>query len=823
MQTMKKALSNNRLSAAAAILLLAVPSMAFADSYFNWTGAGSNNDFSTVENWMWGQAPRGDQQAYERLFFTGSSGSVNNDLSGAAYQELFFEDGDYAYFGNAADVAQLTLSLRNSNSSSLWVGTDIRGADIFFDYDDFRDDQSAPSNLHFGVGAEIHLTGESANRFSTYGFGAFQNRVVLAGSNGRIVADGPAEAWIGGATLGLNGGDQPGVSGRIGSNVHVYLDHGSQVKLNAYGGETASFTETISQLTVVGSAILNVDGASGAHDTILSIPADIAPGGLALYNASNGELGAAAGPAPRIMLQGQGDSAFLGAQQYYLNGNVNWGGSFAPYEFAAYDTTRGVISATTLSNPADLSTATSSDVVQIDTANPAALADDPEATRDYKLTGNATVKALAFNGDLLYSKLEGEPGPVATLSLEHLLLTHDTAAVAVNLDFGASAGTITTENWFLNRYPEVDVVGDIAGTNSLTVRGYGELNYRAAASFSGELVVAGGYLNLADAGSFANVDTVRLGVPGEILSSLELYGVDNTGSSPVTVNRLKDDVQIVAQGQSELSLESDADGVTATTEKIGSIVVSGPRSSFSLVVQAGDLDTHSAASAASWEVGSVSFDGSASGASIALAAYGEGNTIKINGGPILLENGNVLTITQQDGGRVITQGIGLAAGSTSSLYLSGGVEGDVDLQGGYFGVADGGASILGNLTLGEGANTTLWFPAQADENSRSLFSSLETPLLFIDGDLVLGGAIYLAQNGGFQTGSWLAFQYTGDFTALDWTIYGMDGEYTLTVDEATHSVYINAVPEPSTYLLIALGGAALAFGFSRRRGLSDLG
>src|SRR5690606_18662612 len=126
-----------------------------------------------------------------------------------------------------------------------------------------------------------------------------------------------------------------------------------------------------------------------------------------------------------IVLQGQNTVSFLGPQQFYLNGNVNWGGGFAKYEFGAYDATRGVISATTLDNPVDLTVAVPSDVVQIDQANPAALADDLEATRNYKLSGDATVKALAFNGDLLYSKQEGEPGPVSTLTVEHLLLTHD--------------------------------------------------------------------------------------------------------------------------------------------------------------------------------------------------------------------------------------------------------------------------------------------------------------------------------------------------------------------------------------------------------------
>ena len=808
---MRKEPSNNRLSAVAAILLLAAPAMVRADSYFHWTGAGADTDFSTAENWQWGQAPSGDPLAKERLFFIGGGGQLTNDLSGAAYQELYVEDGSYHYLGNTADVAQLTLALRNSNNASLFVGADIQGTDIFFDYDDFREDQSVPSYLQFGVGSEIHLTGEAGNRFSTYGFGAFQSQVLLAGANGRIVTDGPGEAWVGSATLTLGGGNEPGTTERIDPDIHVYLDHGSRLQVNGLGG--SPFTATVAQLTVVGSAIITVTDPTD----VLNIPTDITAAGLALYNASNGseELGAATSPAPRIFLQGQSDSSFLGPQQFYLNGDVNWGGGYAPYEFAAYDTDRGVISATTLSNPADLSMATPSDVVQIDSANPAALADDPDATRDYKLTGNAKVKALAFNGDLLYSKQEGEPGPLATLAVEHILVTHDSAAIAVNLDFEAVDGTITTENWDLNRYPEVDVLGDIAGTKSLTVRGYGELNYRAAASFSGELVVAGGYLNLADSGSFANVETIEIGTPGESFSSLELYGVDNTGATPVVVNRLNDNVHIIVQGESELSLESDTTGVTPTTEKIGAITVTGTGTAFSLMVQAGDLNTHSAASAAGWEVASLAFDAAAESSSIALEAYGDGNTIKVNGGPIMLENGNILMITQHSGGRVITQGIGIAADSFASLYIGGRVEGNVDLQGGYFFVVEPDSAVSGNLTLGEGSQMTLWLSPLADDASASPFASLESPILFVDGDLTLGGALYVAQNGGFQTGSWLAFRYTGDFVDLGWTINGMDGDYTLTVDELSHSVYLNAVPEPSTFLLIALGLFVLAFRSSR--------
>lgn len=800
------------------LLSLCAPSMSRADTYFHWTGGGSDDNFSASENWAEHRAPDGNPYSYERLFFEGVSGTVNNDLVEATFQELFFSDGSYSYFGNAADVAQLTLSVTNSNWAGIWLAADIRGADIFFDYDDFREDQSTTADLHFGVGSEIRLTGEGPKRFSTYGYGAHQNRVALAGTNGRMTAEGPAEAWIGNATLFIELADRPNVPGRIGSDIHVFLDQGAQLKLNSYVGEAFSYTETVSQLTVVGSAILNVEGASGEHDTVLSVQNDVASGGLALYNASYGELGAATGPAPRVILHGQETSSFLGPQRFYLNGNVNWGGSYAKYEFAAYDEERGVVSATTLDNPADLTTATASDVVQIDRANPAALADDPEATTNYKLTGNATVKALAFNGDLLYSKQEGEPGPVATLALEHLLLTHHTAAVAVNLDFGSSAGTITTENWFHNRFPEVDVLADISGTNSLTIRGYGELNYRAAASFSGELIVEGGYLNLADAGSFANVDTVRLGAEGGIISSLELYGVDNTGPTPVTVDRLKDDARVIAAGNSEMSLESDSAGTTPTTEKVGEIVVTGTRSNFSLMVQAGDLDTHSAASAAGWEVGSISFDGSASGSGVYLSAFGAGNTITINGGPIMLENGNYLAVSQGNGGRVITQGIGIAEGSSASFLLQGQIDGDIDLQGGGFSFSQTESSIVGNLTLGTGLNTSLALPTLSDDAPFGMFAASEArPMLFIDGDLTLGGTFHVAQTGAFETGSWLVFQYSGAFTALDFTVYGMDGDYTLTVDEMTRGVYVNAVPEPSTYAMLIIGGCVLAFGFLRRR------
>lgn len=763
-----------------------------ADDFF-WTGAGGNDAFSTPGNWAAGEAPPGYG---DQLFFQGGSGSLFNDLDGASLN-LRFTDGAYFYFGNPASVSSLWLGLENSAANTVWLGADIGGGNTFIYFNDYRSDTSPWAYQQAGVGGEISLSG-------IYGGNTFSNRVTLAGPGGKIVADEQKDVWITGATLALNGGDQPGVSDRIAQNARINLENGAQLKLNAFAGENADFVETVAQLAVVGSAIVNVDRASDNHDTILSVPTDITPGGLALYNASQGELGAAVGPAPRIMLQGQADSSFLGPQQFYLNGDVQFW-TFARYEFAAYDGTRGVISATTLNNPDDLTTADAEDVVQINQANPAALADDPEGERNYKLTGNATVKALAFNGDLLYSD-EAAPGVPRTLALEHLLLTHDSAAVAVNLNFGANAGTITTENWDINNYPEVDVVADIGGTNSLTVRGYGELNYRAAASFSGTLAVKGGYLNLADAGSFVHVETIQLGTPGAY-SSLELYGLDGD----TAVNRLNDTVEVRAEGNSSLSLESDASGAAPVTETIGSIVVSGTGAGFGLYVSAGDLDTHTAASAAGWEVGSVAFDPSAASSQIFLGASGTGNAITIQA-PVVLENGNSISFDLNGGGKIFLSEVSLADNSWSGVRLSsyeggGTLESDLLLAGGFLSLyaeTGGLLSMKGDLTMGEMLDTTIFLgqPNALD------------PILALEGDLTLAGNLNIWQNGGFTEGTWLLFTYTGNFENLGWSVTGGSGLYQIEVDELNQSVYLHGVPEPGSAALIALGLGSL---FLKRR------
>ncbi|MFA7234893.1 MAG: hypothetical protein WC076_12370, partial [Terrimicrobiaceae bacterium] len=98
----------------------------------------------------------------------------------------------------------------------------------------------------------------------------------------------------------------------------------------------------------------------------------------------------------------------------------------------------------------------------------------------------------------------------------------------------------------------------------------------------------------------------------------------------------------------------------------------------------------------------------------------------------------------------------------------------------------------------------------------SLSSPALGPVFSIDGNLTLAGTMRIVQESPFQVGSWLLFEYTGSLTNAGISTIGLDGNYSLTFNEGSHSVYLNAVPKPSTYALLALAGAA-AFLIPRRK------
>ena len=743
------------------VLLTVLPALRAQEYYFNWNGGAGNGLLGDGDNWTQGTAPTVD---YSTLSFATENVTVFNDLP-----DIFL----YLNITNGFSVTGSGLTVQNIRFDSTTPGQALIGTSVVINPSGFTpyinlfgygsDPTPVAQNLIFTGGITIGSDVDVA------GSGPDVSRVTLKGGSTVNGAGDGTGLRLNGITLALNndvGNGSAAVADRF-DGVALKVEVGGAVEMT--GNSLADFTGTVEDIRVMGAGTLSVVNP-GAYQTVFEAGVSLADSGLLLGKVSAGS---------KLLYTGQNDAAFLGRQYFYTDG----GG----INYASYSTVSGVGSATTSES---LLSAGAADIVRQDTS--------------VTLTGDKTVAALAFHGDTL----DG----AHTLTVTDMLVTQS-AQISVDLDFGSGASSLTMENWDPNNYPLANFTGDIAGTGQWTVSGYGEANIHAATSFSGDLAVSGGYLNLLDAGSFTGVNAIYLKSEGNVPYSLiYLLGIDATGT-PTVVDRLADDADIHVSGRGGISMDS-LDSSIAVSERVGQTFLTGNASmNFSAY---GDAETI-------LTVTSVDLS-AASNATLGLNAgssSGEDVAVVLEGSTLLVTNGNDVFFGLYGGNsRVRTPGITVQSSPDTEIqfdvYNVGMVEGDFNLQDGSLYVdvhrdndPQGVLNITGNFAMGETLQTTF----------ASLGQPFESALVNVNGDLTLDGTLGFYLSSGYtEADRWLLFHYTGELVDNGWEfLYTQDADsFSISIDEVGKNVYLVAIPEPSTLALLGSGGL-VAWLMARRR------
>lgn len=769
---------------ALAALALTVSTLRAQNDYY-WSGEGGDALMSNDANWIGGVAPGG---AVDSLQFSGTFTNVVNDIPGATFAAFNFMDGGFVVSGSTAQGLRNIGIYNPSEAVTVKLDLDIETAgDLNFQFLNF----SAPQ----GFQLTQQLRPAAGSKIYANGMGMSADKLSFGGTNGAIVAADPALLQISSMTVELDNSEVVNES-RLSGDLAVTMTYDGRLRLAGQGAVADVTQQVAGPLKIDGASVLEVQNNGADFSTTLEVAQlHLAEAGL-LLNRSLGTAGEVLGAVtgPKVLFTGQAAASFLGPQQYYLSGDLE--SDAAVIEYAAYDGTRGVIAATTGTS---LATAGPGDNVL--------LTEDDE-----NFTATATLNSLAFNAENLYGS--------GTLNVAHVLLTRPDAGIGVTLDFGASAGTITAENWNTGvGFPSVWGVyldGDLAGTNSLTFRGNGEFYLGAQNSFSGTVKILGSTVYVGnETSSFSHASAFVLGgadgvdeQPFYPASDLEIVG---DGSDVIA-----DSAPVEMAGPALVRLYSSTS--VPADERLGAVTVTAAAAEGSTVEVGFIVDgsyTPGPAQPATLTLTSLAFASTSSNANVSLQVFGENNHLVVEGAtPIELQNGSGITVFLADNNTsVALPGVHLAADAEGyvSLEASGvaTLTGDLDLEGGAFFMPGnaGNLTMEGDLTMGANLGTWLFLN---DPNAVQ-------PLLTLEGNLTLAGTLNVTQNGSFVEGTWLLFAYEGDLTNNSWIINGEDGDYSLFIDETNKQVFLNAVPEPATGVLLVAGMLALCARRSRRR------
>jgi autotransporter-associated beta strand protein len=178
-----------------------------------------------------------------------------------------------------------------------------------------------------------------------------------------------------------------------------------------------------------------------------------------------------------------------------------------------------------------------------------------------------------------------------------------------------------------------------------------------------------------------------------------------------------------------------------------------------------------------------------------------------------------------DGGTAVTQGTLLVNNTTGSGTGTGMVIVGNQATLGGMGVIGGPLRIElgGILSPGEGPGMLSMGGLELRNTSRLLFelaepASVADDLLRVTGNLKLDGVLDVSALSGFGVGTYTLMTYTGSLIDNGLDFGSLPGGYPYQISAGSGLVSLTVVPEPSSWVLLAVGGVALAaWVFCRRR------
>lgn len=769
-------------STLALLATLVLSSRSEAQSYTEWTGSGNN--WNTSSNWNPNSTPN---NRYGQLEWKGNGNATsNNDLSGLNMWRLYFSDQNgaksYSLTGNS-------VNLFDFGGANSWILSDSTANQTFSSLDvNF----AATAGATFGQISARSTGNLTLNNIGITGSQVSQLRVV--GQNtGRVIFNGTVSGSGKAVVIGIN------ESGTAFGSTDVTFR-----AANTYSGET-----------FVNAGTLRFDsGGTSNNSTIrLGDTSGSNSATIALTNASGGQtIGSILNPRA-------GTSGTLTLLSQNTSGNNTWSGNvFLDNNLTVNQSTGGTLA--------------------ISNANLDLKAQTLTFLGGGSVNITGVVQNTTGNGSIVIGANGTPGGPTVTLSGTNTY-TGDTRIVAGTLAVAAGGSLGNNSNVFISAN------GSLSLSTNVTVSALREAGTGDGGSVSigtgATLTVNGADKGTMFQNSISGGGNLLVAASGN--SSLSLYGNQTyTGTTTVSGGKISTGTALatsavtVSGGTFETSAANILGDSIRVTVNSGTYSLGGNDTIGSLAGSGGTVALQANRLVAGGDNTSASFDGTLTGSGGHFQKTGSGTTTltgnnTYSGGTTV--SAGTLLVNNTAGSGTGNGTVSVSAGAT--LGGIGTISGNTTLNGNLN--AGNGGSSAGLLTFGNALNLSSAQAITFDIGGTTRGTNYDA--INVSGLLTNGGTLSLTFGSAFLAASSNttfdlfggAFTQSGNFTSVTvsggysatltrslGTWSGLDGlGNSFSFSQSTGDLTVVAVPEPSTWLVMALTATGI-FLFALRRG-----